>query len=103
MPLPQVRQRTAGRQGRTAAAGGLPGRNGQRSGSIQLATFEVQQRLTEARIRHGPDVVVGETGGTGRFAEARGTFTLERLAALAGPEANSGSTSGSFEGTISLR
>ena len=35
------------------------------------------------------------TGGTGRFAEAQGSFTVERLINLA-----TGSTSGSFNGTI---
>ena len=37
------------------------------------------------------------TGGTGRFAGATGTFTLERLVSLA-----TGVTSGSFDGTIVL-
>jgi hypothetical protein len=36
------------------------------------------------------------TGGTGRFAGATGTFTLERLL-----DTSTGSTTGSFEGTIS--
>ena len=35
------------------------------------------------------------TGGTGRFAEAQGSFTVERLVTLA-----TGVTSGSFNGTI---
>jgi hypothetical protein len=35
------------------------------------------------------------TGGTGRFAGAKGSFTLERLVDL-----TTGSTSGSFHGTI---
>ena len=37
------------------------------------------------------------TGGTGRFAGATGSFTLERLVSLA-----TGVTSGSFNGTISF-
>jgi hypothetical protein len=35
------------------------------------------------------------TGGTGRFANAKGSFTMERLTDL-----NTGFTSGSFHGTI---
>ena len=35
------------------------------------------------------------TGGTGRFAGARGSFTVDRLVDL-----NTGETSGSFHGTI---
>ena len=36
------------------------------------------------------------TGGTGRFSNAQGSFTLERLVDL-----NTGLTSGSFQGTVS--
>jgi hypothetical protein len=38
------------------------------------------------------------TGGTGRFAGATGTFTVQRTAVQA-----TGATSGSFDGTITLR
>ena len=38
------------------------------------------------------------TGGTGRFANAKGTFIVERLTDL-----NTGFTSGSFHGTITPR
>lgn len=38
------------------------------------------------------------TGGTGRFAGATGTFTMQRL-----KDQVSGSTSGSFDGTISIQ
>jgi len=37
------------------------------------------------------------TGGTGRFAGAKGTFVVERLTDL-----NTGATSGSFQGTMTL-
>ena len=40
------------------------------------------------------------TGGTGRFAGATGQFVVERLSFPSGPA--NGTTSGSFEGTLSL-
>jgi hypothetical protein len=40
------------------------------------------------------------TGGTGRFAAARGQFVVERVSLPSGPA--DGTTSGSFEGTLSL-
>jgi hypothetical protein len=40
------------------------------------------------------------TGGTGRFAGATGQFVLERLSLPSGP--TNGTTSGSFEGTLSV-
>jgi len=40
-------------------------------------------------------------GGTGRFAAATGTFTVNRAAALTSPE--TGTTEGTLQGSISLR
>jgi hypothetical protein len=40
-------------------------------------------------------------GGTGRFAAATGTFTVNRAAALTSPDA--GTTEGTLQGSISLR
>jgi hypothetical protein len=51
-----------------------------------------------------PDIYVLEvgtiTGGTGRFAGSTGSFTLERVVVLTGPDTDT--TSGSFDGTIAI-
>ena len=41
------------------------------------------------------------TGGTGRYAHAKGSFTLNRLVTFTGP--TTGTTSGSFHGSIIVR
>jgi hypothetical protein len=60
------------------------------------------ESIGQADLTLAPDIHVVElgtiTGGTGRFAGAMGSFTLERVVVLTGPDSDT--VSGSFEGTI---
>jgi hypothetical protein len=43
------------------------------------------------------------TGGTGQYAHAKGSFTVNRVITVASQEALDGTTTGSFHGTIKLK
>jgi hypothetical protein len=60
------------------------------------------ESIGQADLTLAPDIHVVEngtiTGGTGRFAGATGSFTLERVVVLTGPDSDT--VSGSFDGAI---
>ena len=65
------------------------------NGDTMVATFTGQASLVSPGVLSVLDTAT-ITGGTGRFAEATGSFTAERVFVMA-----TGEITGSFEGTIS--
>ena len=65
------------------------------NGDTMVATFTGQASLVSPGVLSVLDTAT-ITGGTGRFAEATGSFTAERIFVMA-----TGEITGSFEGTVS--
>ena len=65
------------------------------NGDTLIATFTGQASLVSPGVLSVLDTAT-ITGGTGRFADATGSFTAERIFVMA-----TGEITGSFEGTIS--